>query len=115
MTITISNNELAEHVTAHDVFRNSNETVYSVKRGDLYIVYSYGEHFPMYVYDFVACEWFGNKDRHSRTTSRHQTQARPDTDYITWFDTSEMKSLVDGGGYVAYCADRCADWDHIPF
>jgi hypothetical protein len=43
----------------------------------LYVVYSYGLHFPMYVYDYAADKWYENTDKYSSTTSKQQGQARP--------------------------------------
>lgn len=113
--MAIANKEMSEYVTDRIDFDNNNKTVYARTRGDLYEVYSYGEHFPMYVYDAIACEWFGNSDKYSSTTSRHQSYAKPSTDHITYLDTAELQALIRSGGYVGMCADRCVDWDHIPF
>ena len=38
----------------------------------LYIVYSYGYHFPLVIYDFTCERWYMNMDEYSRTTSKHQ-------------------------------------------
>ena len=38
----------------------------------LYIVYSYGYHFPLVIYDFTCERWYMNMDKDSNTTSRHQ-------------------------------------------
>lgn len=40
-----------------------------------YVVYSYGEHYPMFIY--VDGQWFENEDNYSPTTSKHRTQAHP--------------------------------------
>lgn len=113
--MAINNRDMGSVVTDRLPFQNNNKTVYATTVGDLYVVYSYGEHFPMYVYDDVACEWFGNSDKYSPTTSRHQSQATPSTDHITYLNTAELQTLIRTGGYVGMCADRCVDWDHIPF
>lgn len=46
---------------------------------ELYIVYSYGEHHPMYIYSTLLGEWFENGDRgvESVSTKRHYTQLKP--------------------------------------
>ena len=41
----------------------------------IYVVYSYGYHFPIYAN--INGKWWGNKDKRSVTTSKHQTQSHP--------------------------------------
>ena len=48
----------------------------------LYVVYSYGHHFPMFVYDADANVWVENSDRYSVTTSKQRTQLHPLCDTI---------------------------------
>lgn len=47
------------------------------KMNECYAVYSYGWHFPLYVYDRAANAWCENEDSYSVTTSKHRTQTRP--------------------------------------
>lgn len=67
---------------------------------DLYIVYSYGEHFPMYVaetdHETKTTRWYGNVNRYSRSTTRHQSQAHPNVQCIP-MDTERMKLIARGG------------------
>lgn len=109
----ISNAEMCSAVTRRVTFINNNDSAYAVFLNDLYVVYSYGSHFPMYVYDGISCEWFGNSDKYSVTTSRHQTAARPDVDHINWLDTHGLQALINEGGYVGYCAERCTGWEEL--
>ena len=46
---------------------------------DLYIVYSYGEHFPMFIAETFEgiTKWYENGDKYSRTTSKQKTQLHP--------------------------------------
>jgi len=108
---TISNDKMSEYTTQHKTFKNTTGSVYANSNVgtdlDLYIVYSYGEHFPMYVYDHHVEMWFGNSDSNSRTTNRHLTLARPDTDHINMLPTEALTDLIYSGGYHAYCVDRC--------
>lgn len=66
-----------------------------------YVVYSYGKHFPMYICLHIGGRdiWFANEDKYSRSTTRHQSQARPVTDgtKMHWLSTEWMKRLVQGG------------------
>ena len=105
----ISNCDMASYVNQLDEFRNHNGTVIAQDRGDIYVVQSYGEHFPMYVYDYATRVWFGNTDKYSRTTSTHQNKTRPDVNCIQWTDTNQMRTLVQAGSYAAACADRITE------
>lgn len=67
----------------------------------VYAIYSYGHHFPMYVYDEESGQWLGNSSKYSRTTSTHQSKYRP-PEVAKWFDTAELNAVVDWGlvGYI---------------
>lgn len=90
--------ECREHVMARKEFKGSN--IWGEWHGDKrYIVYSYGYHFPMWVYESATGQWYGNKDKYSRSTSKHQTMSRP---YIPdggmiWFDAYDMRVIADYG------------------
>lgn len=57
-------------------FTNSNGQLYAVKHTPLlYVVYSYGEHWPLFVWD--GFDWYENEDSYSPTTSRHRSNANP--------------------------------------
>lgn len=58
-----------------------------------YVVYSYGTHFPMYIFDQDTCSWFGNIDKYSSTTSRHQSACHP-PEIHHWFDTGMMQKVA---------------------
>lgn len=83
-------------VTKREPFVASNVFGEWVK--DLYIVYSFGHHFPMFVWDNKAGAWFENTDKFSRTTSKHQGQLRPDAHVEYKLVTEEIKGLVSAGG-----------------
>lgn len=107
-TPKINNCDATEYVDQHEIFngaknRNGDYTIYArYNHTQLYIVYSYGHHFPMYIYDEVAQMWFGNKDRYSHTTSKHQSQAKPTQPIDSWLSTDEMQSLIKHGSLVDY-------------
>jgi hypothetical protein len=108
MTTRIRNSDMHKYTSGCQTFQNNNETAWGEHKGDLYIVYSYGYHFPMYIYDYKTQEWYGNEDKYSSTTSRHQSQARPRNVNITYFDTSMMKAIVNAGGYNQTILERIA-------
>ena len=70
-----------------------------------FVVYSYGKHFPLWVYDPLVDQWFGNADQYSRTTSKHRSQSQPSTDSSKWYDTETMVRLTYGG-YKQLASDR---------
>jgi hypothetical protein len=67
-----------------------------------YVVYSYGEHFPMYINAQGA--WFENEDKYSPTTSKHKSQARPSSN--TFLLTTEYMKRLARSGYSAIAQDR---------
>jgi hypothetical protein len=100
--MAITNKEAGISARRRETFTGGN--LFGEKFKDkLYVSYSYGYHFPMYVYDYEAGKWIGNKDKYSRTTSRHQSLCRPYT-VDHWLDTEEMRLVVQKGlaGYIAW-------------
>lgn len=68
-------------------------------RKALYVVYSYGPHHPLYVFERSTGKWYRNTEKYSRTTSRHSSQAHPGSD-IPMEDiasSDEMRALAEGG------------------
>jgi hypothetical protein len=61
-----------------------------------YTVYSYGRHFPMFVWDSKVQKWYGNKDKSSRTTSKHMNKLRP-KDVELWLTTEALQYVADNG------------------
>ncbi len=59
-----------------------------------YVVYSYGEHWPLFIHA-NGC-WFENEDSYSQSTKRHRSQAHPHTNTIL-LSTAWIKRLAQGG------------------
>lgn len=57
----------------------------------LYVVYSYGRHWPLFA-NWKGV-WFANKDKASRTTSKHYGQAHPHTTVVE-MSNIDMEYLV---------------------
>ena len=95
----INNRNAAPHVRECVDIRGSN--VFSKRRNTstgtgAYIVYSYGEHFPMYIKE--GKNWYENIDKYSRSTSRHQSQCRPSgVNTIMPMDTASMLRIAQDG------------------
>lgn len=42
-----------------------------------YVVYSYGTHWPLFIYEVRTDTWFENASKYSVTTSKHRSQVNP--------------------------------------
>ena len=80
--MNISNKDCAPYVTKRKEFKGSHlfgewdSVAEWISNENMYAVYSYGYHFPIYIW--VGGMWYENTDKYSMSTSKHQTQARPD-------------------------------------
>jgi len=93
MADRISNYEAKGWVNSRQEFNASN--IHARWHGDRYVVYSYGDHFPMYIYDSSKHIWIGNADKYSVTTSKHQSQTRP-YDVTFYCNTEAMQAIARG-------------------
>ena len=57
-----------------------------------YAVFSYGLHWPLFIYDYKKGQWYGNSDKYSRTTSKHYRNLNPGN--VLPLSCEEMKRLV---------------------
>jgi len=82
-------------------FTNSRGSFYAIHSYRLrqYAVYSYGPHWPLFIYSNVTGRWYENTDRYGTTTSKHHSQAHPHCDTIG-LCCADMK-LLDQHGPVA--------------
>ena len=105
----VSNNKARDYVEKLEEFQGSNTFGKWHSWGEsakkLFVVYSYGHHFPMYVYDDQENKWIGNKDKYSRSTTRHQSQLRPSSVGL-WLDTDEIKEVIINRGMVRYLINK---------
>ena len=102
----ITNNQVRAYVEDKSQFLTNNETMMGSWFGEVYATHSYGHHFPMYVYDAGTNTWFGNEDKYSRTTSAHQSKARPRGVDIEWCCTDYLRDMIRAGSYAELCARR---------
>ena len=89
--VKILNKTASNYVTDKVEFNGSN--TFARWDNGLYIVYSFGYHFPMYIFDGFA--WFENCDKYSPSTSKQQTQLRPDADKFEMLNTNELKQMIN--------------------
>jgi len=112
----VSNNKARDYVNGFKEFQGSNtfakwwhsseESVDKIELIEkIYVVYSYGHHFPMYIYDSEQNKWIGNKDKYSQSTTRHQSQLRP-SEVDMWLNTDEMKDVVRHQGLVGHTINK---------
>lgn len=98
MTLRCSNKDARRSIQARQDFVNHGGSLYGAHQygmASLYVVYSYGQHFPVAVYESQTRQWFYNEDRYSATTSRHQSivrQALPESYHR--LDTEMMNTLI---------------------
>jgi len=109
----VSNSKARQYVEKLEEFQGSNTFGKWLDIGNgrtesnlLYAVYSYGSHFPMYIWDSTEKKWLGNKDKYSRSTTRHQSQGRPSGEIHVWLNTDEVKDVVWHGGLVGHIINK---------
>lgn len=105
MSTYSSNKEVDKYTTEREPFKGSN-TWGSWVTENLYVVFSYGHHFPIYAWDEELGMWFGNKDKYSRSTTRHQSQLRPNTSFIHYLPTQDIKNLVAWGSVSQWTIEK---------
>jgi hypothetical protein len=90
----IANKNARDYVLKKVNFEGSN--LRGQWEGSLYIVYSYGW-YAIIIWDSVAQEWLINKNKYSRSTSRHISNCLPYEDEIferNYLSKEEMREYV---------------------
>lgn len=106
--------EVGERIRAKEAFNFTN--IFGEFRGERittsqsipprYVVYSYGVHYPLYVYDYEACQWYGNADKSTATTERHKAKFKPYS-VAQWVDSETLQHIAVSG-IVNTTAERMA-------
>lgn len=74
--VKTTNRYASEYVRKREPFTNSNGQLYGEwVTPDCYAVFSYGPHWPLYIWRNGV--WFANRDKYSVTTTRHSSYAYP--------------------------------------
>jgi len=97
--IRTSNRDAHKHVGVMAEFEGSN--LYARRKGNLYIVCSWRDNFPIYMYCYTSGKWIGNSSKFSRSTSKHQIQARPSVVDV-WVTLGDALRILYAGGYVDF-------------
>lgn len=58
-----------------------------------YIVYSYGYHWIMYIFDNHQGVWIGCSEKRSSTTSKQTTQLHPNQPINYWLTQKELQNV----------------------
>ena len=94
-TPRINGRKCRPFVQDRKAFQNSDGQLYAKwETPDLYVVYSYGDHWPLFMWAGRTDTWYQNADKFSPTTSRHRTYAHPyeDTELVGCY---RMKQIID--------------------
>jgi hypothetical protein len=102
MTTRVSNKQCRGYVQERKPFVASNIFGKFTDDGKTYVVYSYGEHWPLFVHSEGV--WFENEEGCSVTTSKHRTQSHPQRTTIL-LSLHWMKTLATRG-YSAIAKER---------
>ena len=102
----ITNRRAGDYVGQCTPFKGSNLYGEALPLGG-FVVYSYGPHWPLYIYD--GCTWYENASRITPSTSRHRSQARPYTRGMGCADT--LLTPIDD---MLALRDRLTDQQPLP-
>ena len=93
------------YVQQRKPFHNSNKQLYGKwVSSDRYVVYSYGPHWPLLVWDEATSRWYANYYKTSRTTTKHASQTHPLTE-LTPLSLQQITVLAERG-YEVLVANR---------
>lgn len=79
------------YVVNRQEFKGNN--IFARHYGPLYAVFSYRHDWPLFIHG--AGMWFENKDKFSRSTSRHHTAAHPLSHNTRKLSVHEMNDLLN--------------------
>ncbi len=123
----VSNKDVPYLVGKRTNFRTSQGSVFSQWTitetcGQLYVVYSYGDHWPLAVYEDMTGTWYVNTDRYSNTTSRHASLVRrgiPGDAKVVSLRVEDMLAVLRHGSVGLVMASNKAmdvkEFEDVPF
>lgn len=68
--------------------------IFSVNEKKYYVVYSYGYHYPMFVWDRLTDTWYENITKYSATTLRHKNLSRPSSTTMLERTTEQIQDML---------------------
>jgi hypothetical protein len=81
---------------------HTNQTTHPEQPESWYAVYSYGGHWPLFVY--ANDTWFENEEKNSSSTNRHRSQAHPQCPTVLLSHRNIL--VVARGGYTDLAKER---------
>lgn len=92
--IKTSNGDCRQYVQKRQEFKGSN--LFGQQYDGVYVVFSYGHHWPLYAYVEAEDQWYANYSKRSVSTARHATQAHPCPDKrCINLELWQIKKLID--------------------
>lgn len=90
-------------------FHTSNKQLFGYwLESGVYACFSYGQHWPLFIYDPKTSLWFANEDKYGTTTSKHYSKAHPFNVTPVKLSCAAMKQLA-AKGYVKLVEWRLVD------
>ena len=89
-TMRIANTNASSYVRRRIPFKGNNLFGELLAKG--YVIYSYGHHFPLFVYSVKTKRWYGNNNKYSQSTSKHKTQCGIN-DYVSK-TTEQLQEII---------------------
>lgn len=75
MTRRVANKDARAYVRIREEFTGSNTFSMWYYQPKMYVVYSYGVHWPLFIY--ADGKWYENAEKYSPSTSKHHSQLHP--------------------------------------
>jgi hypothetical protein len=98
--VKTSNTKCRTHVqqrtpfVANNLFATALPANPNLNLPERYVVYSYGTHFPLFVWQGGV--WYENQDRYSVSTSKHRSQAHPHFPTVPMTTNALIRIAEDG-------------------
>ena len=93
----IANRDASTYTSAKCEFKANNIFAEWTPDGTRYVVYSYGPHWPLYIYDSTTDQWYANFSHFGRTTSKHKSQANLTSADLIPLHVDDMIKVAAGG------------------
>lgn len=109
--VKTTNRDCRRYVQNCVPFDNSNKQLFARwTSSGLYVVYSYGDHWPLFVWDAANETWYANESKVSMTTSHHYSYAHPHTTTYPIHNAScaWLKDFIAKHGDAYWAAKRAA-------
>lgn len=90
--IRIANRDARWYVTENKEFKGSN--TFAEWINDKYVVFSYGKHWILYLFDSNFRVWYGCNEKTSTSTSKQSSQLHPNVDIDIWLSQYELQKLI---------------------